>query len=237
MPPRVAQGADEAGPSTFVAEKSPAFRFAFLQVLMQRGYLLDADAKALYRRICSVSNDALYFEFLRDVNQQLDYAHFQLRRVKYPGDAQEYIGFVNREADEESKRSGRYRGKDGKPDVRHTAFFRALLESIATEDTGREGGLGFITSTAALNLNLPAEPATQTADGALQASQASALRELSKREREAALGQFAADGWLAAVPDRPGCYTLGVRSLLELGEYILSLDLPDSRRDLLTAIL
>ena len=45
----------------------------------------------------------------------------------------------------------------------------------------------------------------------LQASQASALRELSKREREAVLGQFVADGWLAAVPDRPGCYTLGVR--------------------------
>ena len=43
------------------------------------------------------------------------------------GDAQEYVGFVNREADEESKRSGRYRGKDGKPDVRHTAFFRALV--------------------------------------------------------------------------------------------------------------
>jgi len=45
----------------------------------------------------------------------------------------------------------------------------------------------------------------------LQASQASALRELSKREREAVLGQFVADGWLAAVSDRPGCYTLGVR--------------------------
>ena len=44
----------------------------------------------------------------------------------------------------------------------------AQLESIATEDAGREGGLGFITSTAALNLTLPAEPATQLADGAMQ---------------------------------------------------------------------
>ena len=56
MPPRVAQGADEAGPSGTAAEKSPALRFAFLQVLMQRGYLLDADAKALYRRLCSVDS-------------------------------------------------------------------------------------------------------------------------------------------------------------------------------------
>lgn len=39
----------------------------------------------------------------------------------------EYIGFVNREADEDSKKASKYRGKDGKPDVRHTAFFRALV--------------------------------------------------------------------------------------------------------------
>jgi hypothetical protein len=47
-----------------------------------------------------------------------------------------------------------------------------------------------------------------------QASQAAALRELSKRERELALGQFVADGWLAAAPGRPGSYTLGVRCAL-----------------------
>ncbi len=43
------------------------------------------------------------------------------------GDQQEYIGFVNREGDEESRAAGKYRGKDGKPDVRHAAFFRALV--------------------------------------------------------------------------------------------------------------
>ena len=42
------------------------------------------------------------------------------------GDGGEYVGFVNREADEESKRSGRYT-KDNKPDVRVTAFFRAVV--------------------------------------------------------------------------------------------------------------
>ena len=47
------------------------------------------------------------------------------------GDQQEYIGFVNREADEDSKHSTKYRGRDGKPDVRHTAFFRALVRGPA----------------------------------------------------------------------------------------------------------
>lgn len=49
--------------------------------------------------------------------------------------------------------------------------------------------------------------------------------------------QLVEDGWLANSPNRAGCYTLGVRSLLELGEYILSLDLPDATRGLLQNIL
>ena len=38
--------------------------------------------------------------------------------------------------------------------------------------------------------------------------------------------QFCMDGWLAAPPLLRGRYTLGVRSLLELGAFLLSLDLP-----------
>ena len=44
------------------------------------------------------------------------------------GDGQYYLGFVNTEADEASKRSVKYRGaKDGKPDTRITAYFKALV--------------------------------------------------------------------------------------------------------------
>lgn len=166
----------QPGPFGAAAERSPAFRFAFLQILMQRGYMPEADAKALYRRLCSVNSgatggraqswvpqprratrpparlarccaaccggaqasepachvvqcagwtwrcqrrvctahtaarrtaattaaqvqqpdtaprpaafdcaaDERYFEFLGDINQQLEYAHFQLRRIKHP---------------------------------------------------------------------------------------------------------------------------------------------------------
>lgn len=50
----------------------------------------------------------------------------------HQGDGEHYLGFVNKEADEASKRSVRYRGaKDGKPDTRVTAFFRALVGPAA----------------------------------------------------------------------------------------------------------
>ena len=39
-----------------------------------------------------------------------------------------YLGFVNREGDEAAKRATAYRGaKDGKPDTRVTAYFKALV--------------------------------------------------------------------------------------------------------------
>ena len=44
------------------------------------------------------------------------------------GDGEHYLGWVNLEADEASKRSTAYRGaKDGRPDTRVTAYFRALV--------------------------------------------------------------------------------------------------------------
>lgn len=46
------------------------------------------------------------------------------------GDGEWYLGYVNREADEVSKRSAKYRvAKDGKPDTRVTAYFRALVRA------------------------------------------------------------------------------------------------------------
>ena len=36
------------------------------------------------------------------------------------------------------------------------------------------------------------------------------------------------DGWLAHTEGRQGAYTLGPRAFLELGDYILKLDLPEA---------
>lgn len=42
-----------------------------------------------------------------------------------------YLGFVNKEADEASKKASRYKLKDGKVDVNYAAFFKALVRLIA----------------------------------------------------------------------------------------------------------
>ena len=59
--------------------------------------------------------------------------------------------------------------------------------------------------------------------------QASTAR-LTLAEKEDTLKQLVAEGWLARTPDRPGCYSIGVRTFLELGQYLTELDLPESTR-------
>ncbi|KAI7839617.1 hypothetical protein COHA_006617 [Chlorella ohadii] len=221
-------------------EMHTAYRHCFLQAMMARQYLKESDAKDLYRQITGAANDASYFHFVADVNQQLQFAQLELRRVKYLGDGEYYLGFVNREADEPSKRSVKYRGaKDGKPDTRITAYFKALLETIATSASA-EQGLGYVNTRDALNISLAAAAAaTQGEDEEAVAlrQQAEEIRKLGMKERETALGQLTMDGWLAHMPGKAGCYTLGPRSFLELGQYICGLDLPPATAQALGAVL
>lgn len=53
---------------------------------------------------------------------------------------------------------------------------------------------------------------------------------LTHAEKEDTLKQLLAEGWIAQTPDRPGCYSVGVRTFLELGQYLTELDLPESTR-------
>jgi len=55
MPPRSSNGGD-AGPSQAAAKDGPAYRHAFLQACMQRGYLPEGEAKEIYRRICDTQS-------------------------------------------------------------------------------------------------------------------------------------------------------------------------------------
>lgn len=41
------------------------------------------------------------------------------------------------------------------------------------------------------------------------------------KERETVLAQLATDGWLAHMPSRAGCYTLGVRSTAQRDGWLL----------------
>ena len=55
---------------------------------------------------------------------------------------------------------------------------------------------------------------------------------LTHAEKEDTLKQLLAEGWIARTPDRPGCYSVGVRTFLELGQYLTELDLPESTRNI-----
>ncbi|KAL4858862.1 hypothetical protein ACK3TF_001247 [Chlorella vulgaris] len=201
-------------------EHGPTHRHCFLQAMMARQYVKEAEAKALFRQITGATHDGHYLHFLAEINQQLNFAQFELRRVKYPGDGEWYLGYVNREADEVSKRSVKYRvAKDGKPDTRVTAYFRALLDQVVAAATA-EQGLGFLTSQQALYVRVGTGASTQAGEEAAAATQQQAeeVGKLSLRDREAVLAQLTTDGWLAHVSDRAGCYTLGPRSFLELSQ-------------------
>eukprot|EP00887_Chlorella_sp_A99_P004953 scaffold4.g4953.t1 len=238
-------GGDGTSTSGRRAFEAAVQRMAFLQAVMRRQYLPEQEAKEVYCKITGASNDAGYMELLGEINAtHLSFAHFELRRIMYPGDRRHYLGFVNREADEESRRALKYRagGRDGRPDLRLTAFFRMLLERIATADNGGESGLGYIRSSEAMNAALtqatqapPATPATQGEAGAggMQAP-AAPLGAMSMRDRQEALEALAADGWLGHKAGVDGAYCLGPRSFLELAPYMLQLDdLPDATRQLL----
>ena len=54
---------------------------------------------------------------------------------------------------------------------------------------------------------------------------------LTHAEKEETVKQLLTEGWIARTPDRPGCYSVGVRSFLELGQYLTDLDLPERTRD------
>ena len=56
----------------------------------------------------------------------------------------QYVGFVNKEADEISKKATNYKLKDGKPNVLYAAFFKSLLDGMCSNEDVSDS-LGYIT--------------------------------------------------------------------------------------------
>lgn len=84
------------------------------------------------------------------------------------------------------------------------------MSAIATDETAAKEG---VSSIAALNVN---ESAQQS-----QPSSSQAVINLTRAEREASLQQLRNDGWLFELSN--GRYTLGVRTFLELANYLHSI--------------
>jgi hypothetical protein len=234
-----------------------AFRHTFLQILMPIGYMTEAEAKERFTEICGADDDADFFNFLSEMNKALEFAQFKVKTITNPADKTRYIGFVNSIADKESKRAGKYKNKEGKPDLGITAFFRCLLEHIATSDDNDDdddnagaGGfgrknktaeaassvssspLGYISVRDAFRINIDNQPQPEESEKFKPAP----IPHMGASARERALKQLVQDGWLAQTIEggKVEGYCLGVRTLLELDQYLGALAMPTRRLVALT---
>lgn len=202
--------------------------------------------------VFAFKTDTGFLTLLSEINGRISDMGFQIRRAKWPpaGDSpapQLYLGFVNKEADESSKKASKYRTKDGKPDVRYAAFFRALLEKIASHPGDLSTGLGSVSLSDALNCKLTIPEGLVSSQSAAQSqpqSQIQLQKDLATfraSDRQTALNQFVTDGWLAFDPspdEGNRGYCLGPRSFLELPRVLEDMDLqPVARQAFEDAIL
>ncbi|WPT17832.1 hypothetical protein PSENEW3_00005834 [Picochlorum sp. SENEW3] len=134
-------------------------------------------------------------------------------------DEKVYVGFVNREADEMSKKSTGYRTKDGKPDVKMAAYFKSLVEKISICEDPVDG-IGYITSQDAYYAPIYVPDEENQGEGSQQ--QLKEVQGFSITDREKSLDAFKRDGWLSEHPKEEGLLCLGPRAILELGPWILN---------------
>lgn len=222
---RVAGPEAAAGPSGRIRATAtqPVHRYAFVQHLMKRGYIMEERAKVAFQRLTGSRDDDAYRRMVADQNREMACLDLQIRTLKYPVDDERYVGFVNTHADEPSKLGTRYTPQERE-------FFRMALETIALDDRANEG-VGSASSIQLLNAEVrPQTQATQQQRGDADGEQRLELAKMTKVAKEATLRRLVADGWLKHGLGG-GVYCLGVRAFLELGPQLLELpDLPEDTK-------
>ncbi|KAF8067280.1 RPS10 [Scenedesmus sp. PABB004] len=210
-------------------------RFALVQALMHRGAMRESAALDVLEQLTGRRSVSELHGVIAEQNGAMDGLSLQVRVLRYPVDGHTYVGIANTVVDEPSKLASHY-----SPGQRE--FFKHALAAIAA-DAGADAGVGAASSAALLNLDLSRPHGDAGADGgddagssaaaaaAAAAASTAAARKLTKTEKEAVLRQLADDGWLAVCPSRPGHYCIGVRSFMELGELLLSFELPETTRE------
>lgn len=144
----------------------------------------------------------------------------------------QYVGFVNKEADEISKKATNYKLKDGKPNVLYAAFFKSLLDGMCSNEDVSDS-LGYITEQDAFYIPVMMSKEGEAGDGTQEVTEAT----MSLSERKKALDAFVADSWVAPHPREDSVYCFGPRTVLELGSMLLKRDLPPNiKRSLMSAM-
>eukprot|EP00193_Tetraselmis_chui_P012820 CAMPEP_0177795556 /NCGR_PEP_ID=MMETSP0491_2-20121128/26302_1 /TAXON_ID=63592 /ORGANISM="Tetraselmis chuii, Strain PLY429" /LENGTH=211 /DNA_ID=CAMNT_0019318407 /DNA_START=95 /DNA_END=730 /DNA_ORIENTATION=- len=199
-------------------------RHAFIQAVMARGCMPEEEAKQLHRSLTQRSSDRAYQVFLSEVNQKLDFAHFEVRTMSNLFDGSRWVGFVNKVIDDASKS---LQNQPSGFTHAQLIFFKSIIDKLAL-DEDCEAGKASISSTDVLNIGLDGQGGAGDADAA-------ALRKMSHMEKQETLNALAKQHWLEHHPSQSGCYCIGIRSFMEMRAYLLSLTLPEETRQAWTA--
>lgn len=205
-------------------------RHAFLQALMKRGLVPADQAQKLHDRAMGPGSGVPMGETIQKLNSNLVKLHLRLKKLPCPVSARghkledipvderrEYLCVVNTVADAMAERSTDL-------SFAELAFFREVTTLIACdpEESGR------LSSTLLANIDV-AKVVREMPGLDLEKVDFNAAR-LRVGQKEALLKRFAQEGWLMPTSGHKGFYSLGMRTLMELRNFLLSLDLPETVR-------
>ncbi|GMH32347.1 hypothetical protein BSKO_00181 [Bryopsis sp. KO-2023] len=191
--------------------------YAFLQVLMKKGFMSVDSARDLLERLHGDANRLE--QLLSALNERVREHSFGVQKMLSMLDKQEYIAFINKDGDDAGCKMASHFSQPQRE------FFKAVLEGIALSGESPELG-GLISSTDALNIQT-----LSTLSQAPLSQNTSFKSKLTKRDMEATLEQLVAEGWLASCSEYTGYYSIGVRSFMELKRYLMSLPLPEATKE------
>ena len=205
-------------------------RHAFLQALMKRGLVPVDQAQKLHDCALGPGSGVPMGETIQKLNSDLVKLHLRLKKLPCPVSARghkledipvderrEYLCVVNTVADAMAERSTDL-------SFAELAFFREVTTLIACdpEESGR------LSSTLLANIDV-AKVVREMPGLDPEKVDFNAAR-LRVGQKEALLKRFAQEGWLMPTPGHKGFYSLGMRTLMELRNFLLSLDLPETVR-------
>ena len=182
------------------------------------------------RDITGDSDDGNFDRFWGQISTALDYVDLDIRRIKFQDDGKLYMGVVNKEGGETAKLATRLTPEQ-------IALFRLVLDDILKDDDSAENGINVMDAlnstqlmqTQAAAASTQGEGGSTQGGGVLTQAQTQSVNKMTKVEKEATLKELCNDGWLARDTEGGGRLKLGVRSFLELREFLLD-QAPDGAR-------
>lgn len=178
---------------------------------------------------------SVYVDFVSEVNRRVSKIGYGVVRVRAPPLWEEYVGFVNRSASEQTKGATDYQDEAGRPELPVQAFLSACILALGSEEAEWVGGArGWPRLASSELLTLPLSEGETLPEGEEGGVRRRRL-ELPSRARQAALDRFARDGWLTEDPELAGHLTLGPRAYLELSNRLLQAGCPKPLADILRA--